>query len=581
MPGARVSAHGGNPPADVVLVGLGGAGGIAAHVLTRAGLEVVALEAGPGSPAPEAAFDEIANEATGRLSLAKAAHEIPTFRDREDGIAGAAPWPMLMVNAVGGSTVHYPGLSARLQPWNFTSRTSTLERYGAGALPPGTTLADWPLRYEELEPYYDLVERAIGVSGRGGNVNGLIDDAGNPFEGARTREYPLPPLRRTGWTELMSSAARCLGWHPFPAPAAINSVPHDERPACTYCGFCTDNICHNGARGSTDVTVIRRAQATGLLRIESGARAVRVEVGRQGLVTGVTYIQQGREEFQPARVVLLAVFTYENVRLLLLSTSRAYPRGLSNNHGAVGKHYMAHVTPFAWGSFPGKRLRLFTGPWSQATCVEDWNADRFDHAGLGFVGGGMLTAAHELKPIAAARIPVPPSVPRWGSAWKAWLRTVGRSVGCVGAQLECPSYEWNVLDLDPLVRDPSGLPVIRVTFRTGDSERRGSDFLRQRLEEWLLEAGAAETWSTRELVLETRHCYGGTRMGDAPESAVVDRWGLSHETPNLGVLGSSVFPTTGGVNPTLTLQALAWRTAQRIVDDWAALPVPRDYGRIE
>lgn len=556
--------------ADVVLVGLGAAGGIAAHVLTKAGLEVVALEAGPRVDARTVVFDEIGNDVRDRLSQPKALHEVPTWRPDESAAAAAAPWPVLMVNAVGGSTLHYPGLSARFQPWNFESRSRVIERYGAGAIPPDSTLADWPLRYEELEPFYDAVECEIGVSGSAGNIARKLEPRGNHFEGPRRRDYPMAPLRRTGWTEMTSAAARCLGWHPYPAPAAINSEPYNGNPECTYCGFCASNGCYRNAKGSTDANVIPRAEASGLLRIETLARVIRIDVDADGLARGVSYIKDGRERFQPARTVLLGAFTYENTRLLLLSRSSAYPNGLSNNHGQVGRHFIAHVLPRVFGVFPGRRLNLFSGPWTQATCVDDWNVDNFDHAGLSFVGGGMLTASHELKPIATASGPLPPAVPRWGSAWKAWLKSHAQSVASVTAQFDSLSYETNLLDLDPVAKDPHGVPVVRVTHRLRANEYRGSEFLREKLEMWLLEAGASETWSTESFFVEARHCYGGTRMGDDPDASVVDRYGFSHETPNLAVLGASVFPTAGGCNPTLTVQALAWRTAQRLVDAWPA-----------
>jgi gluconate 2-dehydrogenase alpha chain len=196
--------------ADVLIIGLGGAGGIAADVLTRAGADVLALEAGERIATADSQFDEIANDLRARLSAPKALTEMPTWRFHPDVEAGRAPWPVLMVNAVGGSTVHYPGLSARFHPWNFESRTSTIARYGAGAVPADSTLADWPLSYEELEADYEAVERAIGVAGSAGNLDGSLTGEGSAFEGPRRSPYPMPPLRRTGWTALTDTAARSL-----------------------------------------------------------------------------------------------------------------------------------------------------------------------------------------------------------------------------------------------------------------------------------------------------------------------------------------------------------------------------------
>jgi gluconate 2-dehydrogenase alpha chain len=461
-----------------------------------------------------------------------------------------------MPNGVGGAALHYPGTSPRLFPWNFRARTQTIERYGEQAIPADSTLCDWPLDYDELEPYYDLVEHAIGICGQPG---------GNPFEGARSRDYPMPPLRRTGWSELMSDAAQRLGWHPFPTPTAINSVPYNGNAACTYCGFCENNGCHNGAKGSPDNTVIPRAEATGNLRIETSARVTRIEVGPAGRATGVAYVKDGRERVQRAGVVLLAAHTYENVRLLLLSVPDA------NRHGRVGLDFMPHINPEAYGLFPGIDLRIWTGSWAQGVCVDDFNGDNFDHSGLGFISGGMFTAAHELlKPIGLSQV-LPDRLPHWGSEWKAWMRANARSVGVSLAQLDVLPYEGNRLDLDPVATDPFGTPRVRVTYSVRERERRSRAFLVGKLEAWLREAGASETWSSREPEVELRTAYGGARMGDNPATSVVDRFGFAHAVANLGLLGTCVFPTAGGHNPTLTLQALAWRTAQRLVDDWDAV----------
>jgi gluconate 2-dehydrogenase alpha chain len=299
----------------------------------------------------------------------------------------------------------------------------------------------------------------------------------------------------------------------------------------------------------------------------TGARVTRIEVDGEGLACGASYVRDGRLERADAPCLLLATFTYENVRLLLLSTSPAHPHGLANRHRQVGRHYMAHVTPFVYGRFPGRRLNLYNGLWAQATCVDDWNADNFDHTGLDFVGGALLVAPQELRPLPVAAMPPPPGVARWGAGWKRWLAESGQAVGYLSAQVECLSYEDNVLDLDPLARDREGLPIVRVTHRARENELACAEFMVEKMRSWLAAAGAAETWHAGRHLIEARHCYGGTRMGDDPAASVVDRFGFAHEVPNLGILGTSTFPTTGGHNPTLTMQALAWRTADR----WVAL----------
>jgi gluconate 2-dehydrogenase alpha chain len=533
--------------ADVAIVGLGAGGSIAAAVLAEAGLRVVALEAGPRRRGDEMTQDEIRNEVDAWLCEPKSAGEVPTFRSGPDEVAGPCPHPTRMVNAVGGAAVHYPGTSPRFLPWNFRARTRTRERYGESALPAGSTLVDWPLGYDELEPHYDAVEHAIGISGAGGV---------NPFEGARARDYPMPPLRRSGLTRLMSDAAERLGWHPYPAPTAINSEPYNGNPACTFCGFCENNGCHNGAKGSPDNNVVPLAEATGNLEVITSARVTRVELDSRGRVAGVRYVAGGREQVLAADFVVLASHTYENVRLMLLSGLDA--------QGQVGRGFMTHVNPEVYGVVPGVDLKLATGSWGQGVAVDDFNGDNFDHTGLGFLSGGMFTAAHELlKPIRLSRT-APPDRPRWGSEWKRWLAENGRSVAMTLAQLDMLPYEDNLLDLDPVARDANGLPRVRVTLRLHPAELRARAFLVEKLRAWLHSAGATETWEAPGSALELRTAYGGTRMGEDPRTSVVDPFGFAHRSPNVMVVGASTFPTAGGHNPTLTVQALAHRSAEHL-----------------
>lgn len=556
--------------ADVVVIGLGAGGGTAVLPLAQAGLDVVGLEAGGRFSTRDYPADEIRNDIRNWLGRDKVNDEVPTQRRTAAEASVPAIAPGRMMNGVGGTSIHWTCQSWRLMPWNFRERSETIRRYGAGMLPAGSTIADWPLDYAELEPFYDKVEFLHGVSGKAGNLNGTIDPSGNVFEGPRAREYPLEPLRRTGFTEFMAAAARRLGWHPFPGPAAIRSQPYNGLPACEYHGFCTFGGCHVDAKGSTNLAPIPQAEKTGNLKVVEHARVLEIVVDGDGLASGVRYLKGNAVHFQPARAVLLAGYTYENTRLLLLSKSGAFPNGLSNNHGQVGRHYLAHVRAGANGVIPGRRLNRFSGTASQWTAVDDFDSDFFDHAGLGFIGGGTIAAGMEVKPIGAART-TPPSIPRWGSAWKAWLKENAISVASAATQINVVSYEDTFLDLDPATKDPFGVPVVRVTNDLHDNERRAALFVQQKCVDWLREAGASEVWlvAPNSLSVQT-HAYGGTRMGDDPDANVTDRWCFSHEVPNLGVLGASNFPTSGGRNPTETLMALAWRTADHLVQNWSS-----------
>lgn len=555
---------------DVVIVGMGAAGGVAALPLAEAGLDVVGLEAGTWLNRQDFVPDEIRNNVRDWPFLVKKAHqERPTVRNNPDGTAsrvGSHP----MMNAVGGTSLHYWAQSWRLNPWDFRVVSETTRRYGASRIPSDSTVEDWPFGYDELEPYYDRVEREVGVSGQAGNVAGRIDERGNPFEGPRSQEFPMPPLRWTGFLDRMADAARTLGWHPFPGPAAINTELREGRPGCVYHGHCNKGGCHVEAKSSTLVSTIPKALETGNLRVVTRAHATTLEVDGAGRVTGVNYLIGQDEFFQPAKVVLLASYTYENVRLLLLSDSRAYPDGLSNNHGQVGRHYFSHHQGAPVQALFPFDLKSWYGLPAQGVAIDDWADDNFDHAQHEFIGGANLWAMSDRRPISAAGMGTFGRSPNWGSQWKRFIReNADRSHTSYNQKTTLP-YEDNFLDLDPAVTDPLGFPVIRITGSYRENELAIAEFSQDRMEEWYREAGAIEVnrFGLGSTMGASTHAYGGTRMGEDPETNVVNPWGFSHEAGNLGILGGSVMGTSGARNPTLTVQALAWRTAEHLVENW-------------
>jgi gluconate 2-dehydrogenase alpha chain len=563
-------------PVDVVVVGLGAGGGVAVLPLARAGLKVAGIEAGTWmDPHKDFKADEIYNNVRGMVTTGdKIRREAPTFRTAPGARVTRRPSPMM--NAIGGTSIHYHAQSWRLKPWDFKTVTEVKKRYGASYLPKGSTVQDWPISYDELEPFYDTVEHEVGVSGKAGNIMGKLDPAGNVYEGPRSREYPMPPLRSCDYLEMMIKAAKSLGWKPFRSPAAINSQPHKGRSACAYHGYCDRGGCHVSAKNSTFVTTIPEAQKTKNLTIFDRAQVRRIETGSNGKVTGVTYIRDGQEYFQPAKAVLVGSYTYENVRLLLLSKSKAYPNGLANNHGQVGKHYFGHWDAQAGvgvnALFP-EDLNIWYGAiLSQGVVIDEWADDSFDHSGLGFIGGASMTINTEKHPIASAGTQTYGRAPSWGSKWKAWIHeNAGRTAS---AYLQCNSfpYENTYLDLDDQYTDPFGDPVIRVTSGPKENEARAGSYAQDKMEQWFKAAGAIEIrkGTPRGPGLST-HTYGGTRMGEDPETSVTDKWGFAHEAPNLAMLGGSVFITSGARNPTLTIQALAWRTAEHLAKNWKSI----------
>jgi len=555
---------------DVVVIGMGAVGGVAVLPLAQAGLDVVGLEAGTWLTKKDMAPDEIRfNIRNWPMAVHKADGEVPSSRANASAQAfrgGRHP----MMNAVGGTALHYWAQSWRLNPWDFKVVSETKRRYGASRIPKGSTVEDWPFGLEELEAYYDKVEYEMGVSGQAGNIQGKIDPRGNIFEGPRRREYPMPPLRGTAFIEKMRDTAKGLGWHPFPGPASINSRTYQNRSGCMYHGFCNQGGCHVDAKNSPHVTTIPRAQATGHLEVVTRAHVTKIEVDDQGRVTGVTYVTDGMDYFQPAKVVLVAGHTYENIRLLLLSTSKAFPKGLSNNHGQVGRHYFSHHQGAGVQALFPFDLKSWYGLPAQGTAVDDWADDNFDHSSLDFIGGGNLWVMSDRRPIAAASGSTWNRAPSWGSQWKAWIReNVDRTHGSYLQKTTLP-YEDNYVDLDPVAKDPLGFPVARITGEYKENERKIAAFIQDKMEQWYRAAGAIDITraGTGGAMGPSTHAYGGTRMGDNIDTNVVNRWGLSHEVPNLGVLGGSVMGTSGAHNPTLTAQALAWRTAEYVAKSW-------------
>jgi gluconate 2-dehydrogenase alpha chain len=560
------------PPTDVIIVGLGATGGVAALPLAEAGLDVVGLEAGTWLRRNDFAPDELRNNVGGwPQSVQKANREVPVHRRNRSAPDSPRAAIHPMMNAVGGTSLHYWAQSWRLNPWDFRVVSETRRRYGASRIPAGSTVEDWPFGLEELEPYYDRVEYEIGVSGQAGNVAGTIDERGNVFEGPRRREYPMPPLRGCGFTEMMAGAARRLGWHAFPGPAAVNSQAYQGRPGCVYHGYCNRGGCHVDAKGSTAVTTIPRAMETGRLEVVTEAHVTAIAVHGEGRVSGVNYIRGGQEYFQPAAVVLLASYTYENVRTLLLSKSPAYPNGLSNNHEQVGRHYFSHAQGGVLALFPHD-LNTWYGLPAQGAAIDDWADDNFDHSNLDFIGGGNLWVYSDRRPIEAAGMNTFGRAPQWGSAWKAFVKENADRWNRAYIQKTTLPYEDNFLDLHPTIKDPLGFPVCRITADYRDNEKRIHEFVHDKMIAWFTEAGAVATVNGGIGTMgPSTHAYGGTRMGDNPETNVVDRWGFSHEAPNLGILGASVMGTSGAHNPTLTAQALAWRTAQHLVESWSSI----------
>jgi gluconate 2-dehydrogenase alpha chain len=558
--------------AEAVVVGLGAAGGIVAEQLAAAGVRVLALDKGPLHTDEEfrVKHDEIRYYSRGGL-VPQLATDPVTWRPDERTPARLLPWatgllgnsePLHLPPSVGpgGGTLHWGGASWRHREVDFRMRTAIVERFGSDALLPDSTLVDWPLGYDDLEPYYDRVEHELGVSGHAGNVEGRLRDGGNRLEAPRRRGYPMPPLRRAAADDRFRAACERLGYHPFQQPAAIASVDYGSLSGCEYCGFCHGYLCHVDAKQSSRVTSTAAALATGNLDLRTSARVFRVDRdGAGGHVTGVSYAEpDGTVRQVRSDLVVLACYALENTRLLLASDINA--------NGEVGRHFMTHSFGWCTAVLP-EYSNPFMAPLVAASVVDDLNGDLVPDNDDGVLWGSVITSIPgDLQPIEAAHN-LPPDLPRWGSAFRDWFADNYRRL--FGIHNQIPSFPSRrfYCDLDPDHRDRFGQPALRITHDWAEHDVAALRYFERVKREICREMGALQFW-TEPLPppyhLST-HEVGTHRMGEDRSTSVVDVFGQSHECRGLYVLGGGQFPTLSGYNPTQTLQALAYLSADHLL----------------
>jgi choline dehydrogenase-like flavoprotein len=531
-------------PVDFVIVGSGAAGGVLAKELAANGFDVVVLEQGPWRQPADFHHDELGVWLLGGLTGSP--RDFPqTFRQspEETATAQPTPGPLLYARGVGGSSVHFTANYWRFHPVDFRERA----RWGTIA---GTRFDDWPITYEELEPYYTKVDWEVGVSGAPG-----------PFDPPRSRPYPVPPLPVKSSGVLLSRGARKLGLHPQPAPMAILSEVHDGRLPCHHCGFCMGYGCEFGAKSSTLVSMIPKALATGRCELRPDATVHRVLTDARGRATGVLYWdEKGREQKQAARAVVLAANGAETARLLLMSTSRTFPDGLANSSGMVGRCLMWNGNVSAWGTFP-EPLNEYKSVEVTRIVHDFYDAD----PKRGFYGGGGFDGRFSFGPILYAALTLPPDLPRWGAGFKQYLHdsyTRTMEVACHSTSLP---VETNAISLDPSLKDKWGRPALRVTYRDHDDDLKMMKFLQDRALEVLQAAGATRAWAYPVVPQNLgAHLLGTCRMGTDPAASVVNADHRAHDVPNLFICDGSSFVTSGRGQPTMTIQALAFRAADRI-----------------
>jgi choline dehydrogenase-like flavoprotein len=535
-------------PVDFVIIGSGSAGGILAKELAVAGFTVVVLEQGRYRKTEEFVHDELAVAFNHEFVGGPHGGDPQTFRRDETATAALAEFPAAYyARMVGGSSVHFSANFWRLRPIDFHERSLL----GGVA---GADLADWPLTYEELEPWYTKVDWEIGVSGAPG-----------PFDAPRSRPYPLPPMPIKSSGVLLEKGARKLGLHPQVAPVAILSQPFNGRAPCIHCGFCMGFGCETGAKSSTLVTMIPAAEATGRCEIRPMSTVHRLETGEDGRISEVLYYDaEGHERGQRAKAVIVAANGAETPRLLLMSASERFPDGLANGSGYVGRNLMfnAHSATYGWFD---EQLHDYKSVQCSRMVHDFYETD----PARGFYGGGAIDARPFLNasPMLYALTGMPPDAPRWGAGYKqALAHGFTRNMMLAGAatSLAMPS---NNITLDPELKDRFGRPAMRVTYRDHPDDLATVTFLQDRAIEILEAAGAAKTWRV-PVAPESigAHLLGTCRMGEDPHTSVVDRFHRSHEVPNLFICDGSSMVTSGRGQPTMTIMALAFRAAHHIAE---------------
>lgn len=532
---------------NAVVVGAGAAGGIVAKELAEAGLRVLLLDRGPHWTQMDAVHDELMGGELGipgsvsRLTPEARKKNPRAFRYDEDSPVrvGAIGFNAF---AVGGGTIFYGGAAWRSHQHHFHMRSN----FGQ---PEGTSLEDWPITYDDLEPFYEKAEYDLGISG------GAEQD---PFGPPRKKPYPLPPLPINPQGELFKKTAEKMALHPFPPPFAITTAYYRDRPACIRCPFCIGHICEVNAKSSTTVTVIPTALETGNCTLKNGCFSDRIVTDNLGNVTGVTYFdEEDRHHFQEADLVIVSANAAESARLLLNSWNRFFPNGLANSSGQTGRNIMSHIGANSFGIFE-QEIPHYWGP-GPSIAINDF---------IGGLGGAHIYNFYVHHPIRFSRLR-PPGAPRWGKAHKEFQRKYFRRFMQLNSDVQDMPQETNRVELDPNIRDHWGVPAVRITHKFHPLDHEHSEFIASRQREILEEAGAIKVWSReRRRGGIGDHQVGTCRMGNDPKTSVLNRYCQSHDIDNLFVIDGSCFVSNPGHNPSLTIQAIAYWACAYLKREW-------------
>jgi len=531
--------------ADVLIIGAGASGAVAAKHLAEAGVKVVCLEQGAKVEADEFYGDKSEWE----LMTQRRWHPNPNIREIESdypiNVEDSDVNP-LMYNAVGGSTILYSAHWQRFMPSDF--RVKSLDGVAD----------DWPITYEDLEPFYDLMDVEMGVSGL----------AGDPAYPPMTPP-PLPPMPIGKMGRLAAKGMNRLGWHWWPAPMSVPSRPYRGRSQCARRGTCSQG-CPEQAKASTDLTHWPDALAHGAQLI-TGARVSRITMNAKGLADGAVWTdRQGVEHHQKAAMVLVCANGIGTPRLLLNSATKDHPDGLANSSGLVGRNLMIHPYAAVTGYFD-EELESWMGPAGQA--IQSMQFYETDES-RGFVRGAKWQVMPTGGPLGFRSIHAGgPLEEAWGEAFHAkTARTLGKSFEW-GIIVEDLPEETNRVELDPEMTDADGVPSPKIIYKTSENTHRLIDFHLARQREAMEASGAIATTETALMRDSGWHIMGTARMGNDPRTSVLNQWCQSHDIPNLHVLDGSTFVTSSGFNPTGTICAIALRAVSHMLENRGAMEV--------
>ena len=505
-------------PVDACIVGCGAAGSVLAKELSEAGWKVVVLEAGDWlSTDKDIRQDEV--RMLGKFDWDDRrwveGSEQLEMGHRRDG------------RGVGGGTLHYGGVALRYWPEDFERHS----RDGVGA--------DWPISYEELEPFYDMVEKEMALSG----------PETMPW-GPKRNGYPQPPHRTNARDQVIAAGMSELGIEWVPTPLAILTGNHEGRSPCMNYGYCQWG-CKSRAKTSTHLNYVPKAVRAGA-EIRTNVRVTQIDVSNSGEIAGLLYSEGGATRRQAADVYILSAFCIENPRLLLHSATSRFPDGIANSSGTVGRYLMAHVADSHMARFPDPIHQWSTAPGTLLSQHHYGTQENRKFSG----GWSWMTASLFPAEFGATLVKAGEGI--WGKKLIEYLEQYP-NFAVLGTEGECLPYEENRVELSRDT-DEFGVPRPKVTFNFKDNEKKMREEIHKIAREILEAAGAEEV-----LISEGNdHTMGGCRMGDDPKTSVVDRNLKAHDHPNLFICDSSVFVTSAGAQPSQTNMALASRLAAHL-----------------